>query len=262
MGMMDARRKRESKDAPRLLTEAEMPQWLLQAETMATERRAALAEGSVGPSGPRERKKVSYDQPDGLSERDWGRLMESGLDKEGFLAAEEKRKRKLEERKGRAGSSAADDAAAAAAAAAPAEGKAAKRPKIFVAAGGGAAGAGGSDAAAGGAAGEEREKLLKLIKAVQSTQRQGRRVAALFTRLPTEDEAPGYREHIASPISLAEMNKKARGGEYTVAELDADMDTMVANAHSYNAPESQVHHDASTLLASYREARAKHFGEA
>ena len=36
------------------------------------------------------------------------------------------------------------------------------------------------------------------------------------------------------------------------------MELMVANAHLYNDPATQVYHDANTLLAKYREAKAKY----
>ena len=117
----------------------------------------------------------------------------------------------------------------------------------------------------------------------------GRKVAQLFLQLPTAAEAPGYYEQVARPISLAQMKERlARAPDYSFAQLDADMELMVANAHQYNDPAtqvchdlvrvrvranldpnpnpnpnpspspSQVYHDASTLRAKYREAKAKH----
>ena len=87
----------------------------------------------------------------------------------------------------------------------------------------------------------------------------GRKVAHLFLQLPTAAEAPGYYEQVARPISLAQMKERlARAPDYSFAQLDADMELMVANAHQYNDPATQVYHDASTLRAKYREAKAKH----
>ena len=58
---MDAERRRVTQNAPRLLQEKELPQWLLQAEAMAQERRDRKHDDE-GPMQPRERKKVQYDQ--------------------------------------------------------------------------------------------------------------------------------------------------------------------------------------------------------
>ena len=49
----------------------------------------------------------------------------------------------------------------------------------------------------------------------------------------------------------------ARDASYSLDALDADMGLMVANAHTYNAPDSQVYIDASTLANKYAEAKKK-----
>ena len=72
----------------------------------------------------------------------------------------------------------------------------------------------------------------------------GRKVAQLFLQLPAAAEAPGYYEQVARPISLAQMKERlAREPDYSFAQLDADMELMVANAHLYNDPATQVCHD-------------------
>eukprot|EP00966_Prymnesium_polylepis_P203657 4718237-Prymnesium_polylepis.1 len=69
------------------MAEAEVPEWLTRAETLAQERAAQALAGDGLQAGPRERKAVTYREA--LSERDWGRLMESGLDTDEFLHREE-----------------------------------------------------------------------------------------------------------------------------------------------------------------------------
>ncbi|KAL1499698.1 hypothetical protein AB1Y20_011893 [Prymnesium parvum] len=231
----------------RLMDEDEVPDWLKRAEILAQERAAAPAADNLL-SAPRERKNIHY--RDDLSDRDWKRLMESGLDKETFLAREEERKRTLEEKKlaksrgdgtpvAETDSEAADSAAGAKRLSTGGGGGKTKKPRA-------------SDGA---------DVFLKLIKGVEGTQRLGRRIAGLFRQLPSEEEAPGYYEIVKKPISLGEMNEKARSGAYSsIDELDADMKLMVGNAHKYNEPQSQVYFDAELLLAAYHDLRSKYFG--
>ena len=103
------------------------------------------------------------------------------------------------------------------------------------------------------------DAVRKVLNAVAScTGARGYKIAELFLRLPTAAEVPGYYDLVTRPISIAQMRERL-GSEpdYSFAQLDADMDLMVANAHVYNNPASQAYVDANTLLAKYREAKAK-----
>ena len=112
---------------------------------------------------------------------------------------------------------------------------------------------------AAAAASLKRESVRKVIDYVANCSARGRKVAQLFLQLPTAAEAPGYYEQVARPISLAQMRERlASEPDYSFAQLDADMELMVANAHLYNDPASQVYVDASTLLEKYRDAKAKY----
>merc|ERR1719424_2631999 len=104
-----------------------------------------------------------------------------------------------------------------------------------------------------------RESMRKVLNAVANCSERARKIAQLFLRLPAAAEAPGYYELVTRPISIAQMRDRL-GSEpdYSFAQLDADMGLMVANAHVYNDPASQVYVDANTLLAKYREAKAKY----
>ena len=266
---------------------------------------------------PRERKSAYKDE---LSERDWNRMLDSGLERDEFVAREAERKRKLEERRERAaeaeedeeeppppnlssvpprkrGKKEAEHQAAAAAAAAAAVSKPGKPGKAKAGGGGrGAAAAsaaagenggggkrrresGGSSADGGGGGGSggggggggragkppklsdtpHRESLRKVLNAVANCSERARKIAQLFLRLPADAEAPGYYTAVARPISIAQMRERlGTEPDYSFAKLDADMDLMVANAHVYNDPASQVFVDANTLLAKYHEAKAKY----
>ena len=50
---------------------------------------------------------------------------------------------------------------------------------------------------------------------------------------------------------------EAKAGGYSLAALDADVELMMRNAQTYNTPDSQVYHDASSLRDIYQRERAK-----
>ena len=154
--------------------------------------------------------------------------MESGLDKEEFLAQEAERKRKAEEK--RAASAAADGGPSSAAnASAPEEsGKGDGGPT-----GGGKRGLseGSSKAAkkaktaqveatadAGGASAELKDKFGKLLKAVSSTQRLARKVAHLFLQLPRPEDAPGKPSISRLAALLSPMRVSVVVSEMTLGE--------------------------------------------
>ena len=101
--------------------------------------------------------------------------------------------------------------------------------------------------------------MRKVLNAVANCSERTRKIAQLFLQLPAAAEAPGYYELVTRPISIAQMRDRL-GSEpdYSFAQLDGDMDLMVANAHVYNDPATQVYVDANTLRAKYREAKAKY----
>ena len=303
---LDEQRVQQQRGAARLCTELELPPWLRETEQLLAERRERTAAAQAAnpgaaddelahllgepsePLAPRERRTTGYREE--LSERDWNRLLQSGLEKDEFLAREEERKRKIEERRERKEAAEAEAAeaeeeqqqhnaqqAAAAAAHAAAAAAAAPRKKAKKDdSGGGGKGAAKkkrpSDAHDEGGGGAppaakepkveltpEREVLRKLINAVANCSQHARKIAQLFTRLPQEAEAPGYYSVVHRPICINDMKRKLdRDASYNLAALDADMQLMVDNAHTYNAPDSQVHVDATTLLAKYGEAKAKY----
>ena len=232
-------------------------------------------------------------------------MLESGMEREEFVASEAERKRKLEERRQRAAEAEEDEepsppdlgsvpprkrgkkeaehqasaaaagaavAMAAAAAAASRPGKAGKAGKAKGGDGGGGkrrreSGGGAAEDGGGARAGKppklgdtpHRESMRKVLNAVANCSERARKIAQLFLRLPAAAEAPGYYELVTRPISIAQMRDRL-GSEpdYSFAQLDADMGLMVANAHVYNDPASQVYVDANTLLAKYHEAKAKY----
>jgi ATP-dependent helicase STH1/SNF2 len=107
---MDAERMREEEERSRatggstvrLLMEEELPKWLGEAELLAQQTR----EAADVVDGPRERKATSYGGNE-LSERDFTRFMQSGLELDQWQRLEEVRKKKLEEKANNAAAAAA-----------------------------------------------------------------------------------------------------------------------------------------------------------
>ena len=85
-----------------LLSDDELPSWLGEAQLLAEQKREADAEMV---DGPRERKSTSGASGQ-LSDRDFTRFMQSGMDMDEWLQHEQERKRKLEEKYGGATASA------------------------------------------------------------------------------------------------------------------------------------------------------------
>jgi len=222
----------------RLLTHEELPSWLREAELM---RQAAREEGPSEAvlDGPRERKPVCYGEK--LSERDFNRMLQSGMGQEEFLSQQRREREQKELREARRKEAGASVDAAAETA------RKLKRPRA-------------EEATHEEAPAVEADVLKKLINAVANATRgrNKRRLAQLFLQLPRSSEAPDYYQTIESPIAIAQMREKLKGGGYSLAQLDEDVALMVRNAHTYNDPASQVYQDASTLLEVYKEARSRH----
>ena len=132
-GELDAERIRSAAAAggsrrTELLLEEELPAWLGEAE-LISQRRDTEAADVV--SGPRERKNTSHGDFSELSERDFTRFMQSGLEMEQWLRFEEVRKAKLEEKANRAAGAAmaVDDEGAGGSSSAAGEAAAAPEPK-------------------------------------------------------------------------------------------------------------------------------------
>uniref|UniRef100_A0A7S4BGX6 Uncharacterized protein n=1 Tax=Chrysotila carterae TaxID=13221 RepID=A0A7S4BGX6_CHRCT len=229
--LQDAQRQVAAQSKTRLLTQEELPQWLVDAEALRQ------ASHGAGPRdvlvGPRQRKQVSYTQE--LSEREFNKLLRCGPEDAGSKP-QQKRERDVREKEEKPPKQARSDLPE------DARGGPSMRPSSELEQ----------------SSPTEMETIKKLINTVANASRNKRRLAALFLRLPSEDEAPGYFTEISRPISLAEMREKTRKGNYSLDQLDADMKQMVKNAQKYNDTHSQVHHDASTLFKVYEEARSKY----
>ena len=92
--------------------------------------------------------------------------------------------------------------------------------------------------------------LLKAIDAGRNCKDGRRRRALLFEQLPDFDDYPEYHELIKKPVSLSELTQRVKNGEYDgVDAFKTDVALLVANAVSFNLPDSIVCDDARAIVA-------------
>jgi hypothetical protein len=221
----DRKREEDGLPYPVLYTSpSDVPDWILNP-------RPAGAKGVLMPldEGPRKRKDVMYD--DGLTEKQFLRIMEKqARDEE--VSSKKKRGKK---RKG-----------AAAAAASKSNG-------------------GGSlpdddddgsvdDQPQGGSSSDLTDwtfrKLISCSKTVVALKEPGtkRRVAEIFLEKPDPATFPDYYEIIEKPIAINDILRKCRAKMYTtIREFRDDWSLMFANARKFNGENSWVVDDAKAL---------------
>ncbi|XP_039291348.1 protein polybromo-1 isoform X3 [Nilaparvata lugens] len=106
-------------------------------------------------------------------------------------------------------------------------------------------GAGGGE----GDAEEENNPRWQLFQAVKNaTSPQGALLSEPFWKLPSKRYYPDYYKEIRNAISLMQIGKKLKRGDYgTVSEVAGDMNIMFENAKKYNRPDSKLYKDAVKL---------------
>ncbi|KAK9506268.1 hypothetical protein O3M35_008237 [Rhynocoris fuscipes] len=89
----------------------------------------------------------------------------------------------------------------------------------------------------------------QLFDTVKShTNAQGDILSEPFHKLPSKRYYPDYYKEIRNPISLAQISKKLKKGDYgTVSEVAGDLNIMFENAKKYNRPDSKLYKDAVKL---------------
>ena len=88
--------------------------------------------------------------------------------------------------------------------------------------------------------------IFKSIHAVRNTD--GRDACMHFQTIPSEDEAPGYRDVVSQPISLSDIDEKIQTFKYSSwIKLTSDLKRMLSNAKKYNEAHSKVYEDAVIL---------------
>ncbi|XP_051986162.1 polybromo 1, like isoform X1 [Xyrauchen texanus] len=104
-----------------------------------------------------------------------------------------------------------------------------------------------------------QQKLSDLYEAVCNfTDNRGRRLSAVFMRLPSRAELPDYYAAIKRPIDMERIRSYMVQGRYQdVDSLAEDFILMFNNACTYNEPESLIYRDALLLHRAFLEARRR-----
>ncbi|XP_029455309.1 protein polybromo-1 isoform X5 [Rhinatrema bivittatum] len=94
-----------------------------------------------------------------------------------------------------------------------------------------------------------QQKLNEVYEAVKNyTDKRGRRLSAIFLRLPSRSELPDYYITIKRPIDMEKIRSHLMANKYQ--DIDAmfeDFVMMFNNACTYNEPESLIYKDALVL---------------
>ncbi|XP_075218433.1 protein polybromo isoform X4 [Lycorma delicatula] len=91
-----------------------------------------------------------------------------------------------------------------------------------------------------------RWQLFQTVK--NATSPQGALLSEPFWKLPSKRYYPDYYKEIRNAISLMQIGKKLKRGDYgTVSEVAGDMNIMFENAKKYNRPDSRLYKDAAKL---------------
>ncbi|XP_077054125.1 polybromo 1, like isoform X3 [Siphateles boraxobius] len=103
------------------------------------------------------------------------------------------------------------------------------------------------------------QKLSDLYEAVRNfTDNRGRRLSAVFLRLPSRSELPDYYAAIKRPIDMERIRSYMVQGRYQdIDSLAEDFILMFNNACTYNEPESLIYRDALLLHRAFLEARRR-----
>ncbi|XP_018906134.2 protein polybromo-1 isoform X2 [Bemisia tabaci] len=89
----------------------------------------------------------------------------------------------------------------------------------------------------------------QLYKTVKDTMTpNGAYLSEPFWKLPSKRYYPDYYKEIKNPLSLGQIGKKLKNGDYgTISEVAGDMNIMFENAKKYNRPDSQLYKHAVKL---------------
>ncbi|XP_072928806.1 protein polybromo-1 isoform X4 [Hemitrygon akajei] len=108
-----------------------------------------------------------------------------------------------------------------------------------------------------------QQKLNELYEAVKNyTDTRGRRLSAIFLRLPTRSELPDYYLTIKKPIDMEKVKSHMMANKYQ--DVDSFVDEFVLmfnNACTYNEPESLIYKDALVLHKVLLETKKELDGE-
>ncbi|KAM3847359.1 protein polybromo-1 isoform 2-T2 [Vipera latastei] len=94
-----------------------------------------------------------------------------------------------------------------------------------------------------------QQKLNEVYEAVKNyTDKRGRRLSAIFLRLPSRSELPDYYLTIKKPVDMEKIRSHMMANKYQdIDSMFEDFVMMFNNACTYNEPESLIYKDALVL---------------
>jgi hypothetical protein len=191
--------------------EEDVPDWI---KYPSGKKDAALQDNSVPGSGPRKRKEVMYD--DGLTEKQFLRLMEKQFDGEDAVRDEAKASRRVASTNAVAASAVSTEAASS---------ESELTDWTF-------------------------RKIISCTKSVIALKDPStkRRLCEVFLEKPSPEQYPDYYEMIEKPIAINDILRKCRAKLYTdLQEFREDWKVMFANSKTFNGEGSWVVADGKAL---------------
>ncbi|KAF3829068.1 hypothetical protein GH733_003332 [Mirounga leonina] len=96
---------------------------------------------------------------------------------------------------------------------------------------------------------DDDQKLNEVYEAVKNyTDKRGRRLSAIFLRLPSRSELPDYYLTIKKPMDMEKIRSHMMANKYQdIDSMVEDFVMMFNNACTYNEPESLIYKDALVL---------------
>ncbi|NXW15681.1 PB1 protein, partial [Circaetus pectoralis] len=106
-------------------------------------------------------------------------------------------------------------------------------------------------------------KLNEVYEAVKNyTDKRGRRLSAIFLRLPSRSELPDYYVTIKKPVDMEKIRSHMMANKYQdIDSMVEDFVMMFNNACTYNEPESLIYKDALVLHKVLLETRREIEGD-
>lgn len=223
---MDQERKEiEMHGKARLITESELPDWLVKEDDEVD--RWNYEEDSILGRGSRQRKEVDY--TDSLTEKEWLKAIDGDNDFDDEEEDDRSGKKKKNKRKSRRGDS--DDS----------DGDLPlKRKKLQV------------DP-------KMKKQMQKVMRAVIRYEDADHRVlSSPFMKLPSRQKLPDYYEIIKKPVDIKKILQRIEDGKYfDFTELEKDFVQLCQNAQIYNEEQSLIYEDSINLQSVFFNAKQK-----
>lgn len=226
---MDIERKeRELNGKARLITEDELPDWLVK-EDDEVDRFDYGEEDSIQGRGARQRKEVDY--TDSLTEKEWLKAIDGEEDFDDNPDDEDDRdkKKKSRKRKSRKDNNSDDSDGDL-----PLKRKRPADPKV------------------------KKQMHRVMLAVIQYTDAEGRTLSDPFMKLPSRQKLPDYYEIIKKPVDIKKIIQRIEDGRYSdFTDLEKDFVQLCQNAQIYNEEASLIYEDSINLQSVFFDSKQK-----